>query len=43
MTEQERAILIESLIFLSGREGFWWEGKTDEELLKEYDRLQKIY
>lgn len=43
MTIEERSHLIESLCFLTGKEPWWFEGKTDKELLEMYDRLTKIY
>lgn len=43
MSEEERAHLIESLIFLTGKPAFWFKGKTDRELIALYDGLMKIY
>ena len=43
MTEADKQALITSLCFLSGKEEWWYAGKTVDELIEEYDRLNAIY
>lgn len=40
MNREDREYLIESLVFLTGKERWWWKEKTDKELEEEYDRIQ---